>query len=394
MTADGASLELSILPLPESTGVAAGDAGVTAVLTPFDLAAAVASSPWWSEMAPATLIVRDGPRPALGILGRFTDLDRLRLGWLEQQVREVLPRMRIVTYSDAESACADLAEALTAAYGRSGLDRFAFRAIPRGGHIVLGMLAYLLDLDQAQLEATAHDRPLVVVDDCVLSGHRVQRYLQESSAPETIVASLYATPEVRAAIVARESRVSACVSGRDLRDHAEALLGDASGRWRERWSGRTGDRVYWTGMPDHVCFPWSEPDVTFWNPRTEREERGWPMAPPSRCLAHRGRAVAATPDIQVQPHGRGTSRPAPDVLFGTHGDMLVVGSLASGTSVVLDGVAVDMWKGLLDHDSLASAAASLATAYDAEVTTLERDLRNLVADLSERGFLTPDSTSA
>lgn len=390
---DSAPPDLISIPLPgfEQQGVEQTDERTdvpTETSAVHDLALAIASSGWWHGMSPAQIIVRHEPTPMLGVLGHFDDVDRLRLGLIHQQIRDVLPETRHVTYEQAEAACEVLAEKLVSSFGRERLAEFHFEAIPRGGLIVLGMLSYLLDLDQQQLaDSDGDDRPLVIVDDCVLSGHRLKRFLGQQAHSDIIVACLYSTPQVRQAILEREPSVTACLSAHDLRDHAEQHLGSEYPAWRERWADRESDTTYWTGQPEHVCFPWNEPDVTFWNEITEREERGWPLVPPERCLKHRGRLQADSVQIQVQPSSRGTLRVTDGVLYGSYANRLVVGDTASQQLAVLNDVAADMWRAILRHGDADAAVAALAEVYEVPGDTLRVDLRGFIAAMQNRGLL-------
>src|ERR671910_1255702 len=140
------------------------------------LADALAVSPLWAEMPRATLVVRAAPDPLLGVVGYFDAAGRARLEALRWQLEHILPRLRYVGYAQAQEDCERLAARLVERFGRDELRGFRFVAIPRGGFIVLGMLAYILGLERSQLEAAPYSEhagaPLVVVDDCALSGVR------------------------------------------------------------------------------------------------------------------------------------------------------------------------------------------------------------------------------
>lgn len=358
-----------------------------------ELASAVASSAWWNEMPPATLIAKDGPEPMLGLLGRFSELDRVRLGWLQEQVSEVLPRTRRISYEDVEASCRVLAEELVARFGRAELRQFRFTAIPRGGFIVLGILSYLLDLDQRQLEGPgASEQPLIVVDDCVLTGNRLKRFLQSQTSSRLVVACLYSTPEVRQAILASEPSVSDCLSAHDLQDHAPHSLGAGYDAWRERWSEREAGSTFWTGQPDHVCFPWSEPDIAFWNEITHQEEKGWPLIPPDRCLKHRGRTAVSSVRVEMQPEGKGRIRPASQTIFGSFEDNLMLANAGGDSKIALNGVASDMWHAIVEHGEISAAATALAEIYDVDERTMRSDLERLARDLTTRGLLAETGT--
>ena len=82
-----------------------------------------------------------------------------------------------VSYHQAEAGAKSLAAQFIAASGQSELARGGYAAIPRGRLFVLGMLAYVLDLDPRPLLRPPADAPVVVVDGCVLTGFRFQQTL-------------------------------------------------------------------------------------------------------------------------------------------------------------------------------------------------------------------------
>src|SRR5687768_10417176 len=100
-------------------------------------------------------------------------------------------RPRRLTYEQAEAEAKSLAAALVAAFGRDEIKSFSYTAIPRGGLFVLGMLSYVLDLDRRVLQPRSSGEPLVVVDDCSLSGARFRNFLQADEHPQVVFAHLY-----------------------------------------------------------------------------------------------------------------------------------------------------------------------------------------------------------
>jgi hypothetical protein len=177
--------------------------------------------------------------------------------------------------------------------------------MPRGGFIVLGMLAYVLDLRPAQLAPSPpSDVPLVVTDDCAISGVRFSDMLDRCENRQVIFSHLYSHPDLRIAIERREPRVLACVSAQDLTDYAPAYYGDQYEAWRERWRQRPNPG-YWVGQPDHVCFAWNEPDTVFWNPVAQQAESAWRLLPPELCLKNRRKFAPEDARVQLQPEGKG-----------------------------------------------------------------------------------------
>lgn len=360
-------------------------------LSLMELARALASSPFWRETPGASLLVRGTPNPALGVVGRFDAAAERRLLSLSESISRSLRAQRYVDYPRVERDCELLAARLVEHFGRDELRRFRFAAIPRGGHIVLGMLAYALDLDQSQLEPPhPGDAPLVVVDDCSLTGSRFGRFLRRRENGETsenreiVFAHLYSHPGLRAAVEAREPSVLACLAAGDLTDRAPERLGAGYEAWRQRLLGGDDSR-YWVGQIDSVAFPWNEPDKAFWNPVTGRMERGANLVPPELCLKNRPREELVS--IRVQPEAVGPLRPAPRVLYGEYEERIVVGDLETGDSFSLCGVAAEMWSAIAGLGSLEAAAEALANEYDVAPEILREDLHGFAQDLLHRGLL-------
>ncbi len=352
------------------------------------LADALSASPLWAEMPRATLVVRAAPDPLLGVVGYFDAAGRARLEALRWQLEHLLPRLRYVGYAQAQESCERLAARLVERFGRDELRGFRFVAIPRGGFIVLGMLAYILGLERSQLEPPQDaGTPLVIVDDCALSGVRFGEFLSRLDSQRVVFAHLYSPPELRAAIEVRESDRVTCLSAHDLRDHAQERLGAQHLAWQRRWLDRMDGQGYWVGQSERVCFAWNEPDFGFWNPVTEREENGWRFVPPVLCLKNRPASGAHSVSVQVQPQGKGPLEPSSSVLFGEFEGEVALGNRKTGESFVLEGVGADMWRAVVEYGNLEVAADALLKIYEVDGATLRADLRKFVEDLLSQGLL-------
>jgi Coenzyme PQQ synthesis protein D (PqqD) len=353
-----------------------------------DLALALSISPWWTKMRRVVLVARPSPDPLLGIIGYFDAADRARLEGLRSELTRALPHLLYVDYARAEKACEQLAAQLLERFGKDELSSFRFTAIPRGGYVVLGMLAYILHLNHPQLQPPhPPDTPLVVVDDCAGAGIRFAQFLDRVESQQIVFAHLYSHPDLRDAIETREPRVVACLSAHDLQDHASDVYGHEYHAWRKLWGARLDPRAYWVGQSDHVCFAWNEPDTAFWNPVTDRVEPGWALMSPKLCLKNRPAPGTKPIQVQVQPEGKGPLKPASHTLFGALEGQIVLGELKTEESFVLDGVGADMWRAIVEYGNLEEAAAALVEGYEVDSTTLQEDLRAFVENLLFRGLL-------
>lgn len=386
--AAGDSGDLLWLPVAFEPGALEHYGGVLGLAVPEEalagLARAIASSPGWRGSG-ALVIARPRPRPVLAIVGRFDPAKRARLELQAQHLGSAVAHLRYESDRAVREACCRLAERLRAELGDDGLARARFRAIPRGGLVVLGQLAILLDLDRRQLEPPyPSDLPLVVVDDCAVSGLRFAQVLAQCRHREIVFAPLYSHPRLRAAVREREPRVAACVSGSDLGEvELEGLAPGAERRWRLRLRGTR----YWIGRPETLCFAWSEPDRLLWDAAAERSIAAWRVVPPELCLKNRPRPGRPAIPVALQPPGRGRLRPADTVLYADFEDCVLVGELESGVSYRLSGSGADVWRALARHGDGERAIVELEHETDAERPHLEREVGELIADLLDRGLL-------
>ena len=349
--------------------------------------------------APTTVVLRPDSSPHLAVLGWATPEVHDALEAAINLFVSSLSRLRPVNYTQAESDGAALAETLRGRLPEAFLDEAVFTALPRGGHIVLGMLSYALDLSPGQLSPQSRpEAPLVVVDDCFLTGHQAARFLEDRpSRSEVVLAGLYAHPDLRSAIEREHPAVRACVTARDLTDHAPDLYGDDYTGWKDRWASRLPETRYWIGVPDHLCFPWSEPDVGFWDPSTDSLAQGWRVAPPGHCLDRRSEAsspisVSTQQPPPPPPEDRALS-PGSDVFYAEVGNRTILAHGPSKTCVALDDPAADFWWALVEHGRIDDTRDALLSRYDVARDRLDTDLRDFVRTAVERDLL-DDATAS
>ncbi|MEN8144864.1 MAG: PqqD family peptide modification chaperone [Gemmatimonadota bacterium] len=363
-------------------------AGVPCSDTPLhDLASALAASPVWKDAGPVLLVVREDGPGRLGILGDFPPQLASSIQTMEWQIDFSLDRLRYVSYQQVEADCAILAAQLTERLGREELADCRFVAIPRGGWNVLGILSYMLDIQDHRQDPDS-EQTVIAVDDCALSGLRCAEFLEQDTAERVVFAHLYSHPELRAAVENREPRVLACLGARDLVDHAPDDLGGKYEGWKSEWEARSDRRAYWAGHAEHICFPWNEPDVSVWNPASRSTEAGWRVVPPSACVKNR---IRPNPNVsvQVQPPAAGELRPLPSTLFGELSGKVLVANVDSGECLELKGTAADMWNAILRHENVDQAVQSLCDLYAVRDSELRPDLNELIASLTSKGVLGP-----
>lgn len=340
------------------------------------------SSAWARLRGDARLAVRPDAG-IIGILGTVASGDRPILDAVGGHVAGLLEHLLPVPYAEAERACFDLAEIIRARLEPDDLADARIVPIPRGGLIVAAMLAYALGLPPDQVGSTAATGGVtILVDDCAISGTRLRERLAVDPRSQSIVALLYAHPDLCRRVEASSAAVIACVAARDLVDHAIDRP-DYEAWWR-RWAERSPQDL-WTGDPDHVVFPWNEPDALVWNEVSGVAEAGWRVVPPSWCLKNR---VAADPsDVQRCEPQPGPVTPADTTVWADVNGMTLVAGLGDPRALALKGSAAAMWRGIARTGSVDETADAVGRQYDMTSETVRNDLAAFIARLTQRGLL-------
>ena len=315
----------------------------------------------------------------MAVVGHLNEIQRGSIEALATQLDHVLSHRRVLGWYDVEQTVDRLAAALRNTLGPDELAGARWLPVPRGGVIVLGLLAYALDLD---LNRAPTNRLTVVVDDTCISGSRFQRFaraqgLRADAAGhgQTVFAHLHSTPGVRDAI-GRELGMRT-VAAEDLHDHAAERLGDGYEPWTAAWSARDPDAL-WASQPDHLAYPWNEPDISVWNDTAGRVESGW-------RTVHRGpepdaevlELIAVTSDSSRVTDG--------SVVVEVNDDLLLARPDHPEVLRLTD-TAVDFWRALVDTD-LPDAVGELAGRFDVDRSDLATDLTEFRSALVDAGFL-------
>ena len=354
------------------------------------------------------LIARCQPFPLIAAFGNFSafELDRLRN--LSVFLVEVLEHCRYVGYHDAEYLSECLAMKLRQRFKHEEISNFYFAPIPRGGHIVLGLLAYALDLRPEQLCHTdillneRYDQPVVIVDDCAISGVRLQQYLENAGNHQVVFASLLAPKGFREAVMSRETCVIDCFCAESLRDLGVWRYGGGYADWLSQQQSRMGKHGYWTGVASHFSFAWSEPQSKFWNADAQRFEAGWNLMPAHLCLKRRiavEKLQNDRPDAGAEDtctlllECPGPIRPADRVLWTEIDSAVAVARMPedSGDTAPcfrLEGTAAEMWCYIVKHGTLEGAEAALLERYNVARSSLRHDLVGFVSELEKNKLLT------
>lgn len=308
-----------------------------------------------------------------------------RLNGLATLLQRVQGSVLYIDYQEAERACEELAVNILRIYSRQELESFTFTPLPRGGFIVLGMLSYILDLHPTQLDADLDSsNPLVIVDDCALSGHRFADFLLKTTSSHVVFAHLYSHPELRTAILASEPRVKHCIAAQDLVDHSWEHARELAEHqaWLDRWQQRLGPKRYWLGEVDPICFAWSEPEHLFWNEAMEQVQSTWQFLPPHLCLKNKW-SLGLPPKAVSK---REWQAP-PTIISGWFDLVLWLCNVDKRQVCSLQDVAADIWRTLAVYGDEDAAVEYLLGNYEIDEGTLRDDLRAFANELLGKGLL-------
>jgi hypothetical protein len=245
------------------------------------------------------------------------------------------------------------------------------------------------------------DRPLMIVDDCVLSGLRAREMKQLHDRRRTVLATLVAPAALSQQALQPETGLE-CITAVELEDLAPSLYGSRHEEWREHWTQLADDSTIWIGQPEYVSFAWTEPDEAFFNVVTEEIEPGFRLTPAERCLRHRaatgpvdgGDAEGFPAAVQICVDGPGPVTAPSDVLSArlTNGQVAVArfdqqNGQESTSCYILDSTAGEMWGQLLKHGTVEGALEALADQYDVDPERLRHDVRDFERSLVHEGLL-------
>lgn len=338
---------------------------------------AIAFTPIWADVEQPVVVSRSRDQ-LLAIFGEFGGSSADRVQSILAEIGPGLGVLRYIDYPEVERLVEELGSTILRELGQSAGEA-SYVAIPRGGLIVLGMLAYLMGLDDERLGFPDPEHPLVVVDDVSLSGTGFRQFLRGVDHPDIVFAHLFSHPELRQSIRQAEPQVRSVLAAADLDDHGGERFGPTYRRWQTRWRTRNPD-AYWMGYLDHLCLPWTEPDWAWVDSADGRIETGARLLPPELCLKHRASTASPTADFYLQPEGHGPLAPRAGVAFCERkGDLLIAGPHGV---VTLNDTAARMWLALIEGGSIDAASDLLSGSLEVHRDQIARDLRNLVAELT------------
>jgi hypothetical protein len=227
-------------------------------------------------------------------------------------------------------------------------------------------------------------QPLIIVDDCALSGARFTRFLVRTNNSPVVFAHLYSHPDLRRALLEKEPRLRHCLAANDLKDHSRENYPDPAQyqAWQAQWKKLMGPDEVWHGQPDLVCFAWSEPDRVFWNPVTKRKERGWQFLPPHLCLKNKSNL-----NLPPKPVAERQWQIPSSVVSGAFDKLVWLCRTDTRLVYSLNSVSADMWQALAGYGNLDAAVEYLLGQYHMDEASLRSDLQTFVTELLANGLL-------
>ncbi|MFN2107251.1 MAG: hypothetical protein ACK2U5_19010 [Candidatus Promineifilaceae bacterium] len=319
----------------------------------------------------------------------FTPLTReeeLRLWPLAVHAGHLLQTLRFVDYRQAENDAALLALRLRDRFSPEELRRMAFAGLPRGGFIVLAMLAYQLDLRPDQLQPLDYDSSDIIclVDDCSLSGLRLQQTLSNMAGKRAGVALLYSAAGLRAAVQERYPFVEFCLSAHDLAEKQPDGSLSEDGRMESLLDGRL-----YAGPLETVAFAWNEPDLMVLTPFDEQPASEWRFVPPHKCL--KNRAALSLPPIAA---GAADEWIVPDgIVYGWFDGLLYLLNTTKQQVFRLDNFAAGCWRALAGYGSLETAVQFLQQSHpDLDISQTKSNLTANLSHFEAAGLLISQPT--
>lgn len=297
----------------------------------------------------------------------LTKLEKIELFALSVHAGELRKHLRFVDYQQAEQAAIQLAQTFKSLFSTDELAEFRYLPIPRGGFVVMGMLAYALNLKPEQLltHPTQTDKTVVIVDDCALSGLRFHGFLEKTTAPHIIFAHLFSAEALRQSILEQENRVTHCIAAHDL---AERLLSPST-------QMPLGSQHYWQGSTEMVAFAWSEPTLLTTQLTTNQIAENWHLISPQACLNNR-----MTLGISGNSANTSTIRVPESLLYRWQAEVLLLANSTSGEFYKLENLPAAMWRALTVFGHLDPALNWLQTNFSVSRESLELFLETAVSD--------------
>lgn len=327
------------------------------------------------------------------------DLQR-RLGSLDHYCKKIIN----ITYSQVETATDLLATKLIDRFGRKELKSFSFFPVPRGGLICLGFLSYCLNLTYKNIvhliEADhKNSKPIVLVDDCSMSGHRLLEFAQRFKGKNTIGAVLYAPKELQDGFKNNSIKSIDCFVGEYLQPSNDVDMLPIKGEvLASKMSLK--DRVL-AGDFRLPCFPWGEADQTIIDAKMQKPISGWALTRPKtsgdnpnvdRSGGHQrqfdfGKCINRTCDLQNAIELPRSEKLNPDYMFFECGESLVAHDVVTKTSLELNSTGLDMLSAYLEIGSICDTVTELQTRFHVDREMLREDLTRVLNNFEKHRLL-------
>ena len=308
-----------------------------------------------------------------------TESSQDHLSEINSQLQSLDTSLQQIQYLDS-TQCLDLTKSLAKIIKQTVpeniLKNSQVVAIPRGGLFIQAMLSYFLPLEHHQLQYTENDvdtSPLIIVDDCAISGLRLAQQLKKFPNREIYFFTIASPRELRDSVNSKESRILDFKSVLDVKSYSTLDLNHAS-------------QCYWRGQCDTIIFPWSETQRSYRFNGQLSNVPLWKVAPNKLCLSAREKKQRIrTTEIKENPSS--VMSTPDDVLYHTDQGLTRILNVSTMKHYSLDSIGSTIWQSLLKNADLDNVLAELSSIYGVSKTKLNSDVQLLTQKLFNDGLI-------
>ena len=343
---------------------------VTAKESLRQLSHTISTSTNWESLGDCALVFRD--HDAGGCLAVCMQDDLKHTVEIQTQLNFLQKSIQQIQYLDiakCESLAHSLAQKINLSLDPETLQKSRVVSIPRGGLFVSAMLSYILPIKHHQLQPFSDcDSPIILIDDCSISGFRLAQQLCGLKNKQIYFYTLVSPAQLRQAALAVQPRLRVFESAMDL----NVYNNDSSGRMDAR-SNR-----YWQGQCDAICFPWGETQRFYPSDSENKQTTLWPVSPlqknlKSSLLEQKIPFYAVT---EAQDRAISTGQ---HILYYSKDNLTRIYNAESKQHYSLDGVGSAIWQSLLSHSTVDQTLEHLCSLFSVEKKRLEKDVKDLIA---------------
>lgn len=308
-----------------------------------------------------------------------TESSQDHLSEINSQLQSLDTSLQQIQYLDS-TQCLDLTKSLAKIIKQTVpeniLKNSQVVAIPRGGLFIQAMLSYFLPLKHHQLQYTENDvdtSPLIIVDDCAISGLRLAQQLEKFPNRDIYFFTIASPEKLRDSVKLKEARVLDFKSVVNIKSYSTLKAQNTQQR-------------YWLGQCDAVIFPWSETQRSHFSNGKLSNRPLWKIAPDKLCMSTKAKkqAIKAT---EVKENQSAVLSTPDNILHFTDQGITKILDASTMKHYSLDAIGSDIWQSLLSNSNLDHALAELSATYKVSKTRLNNDMQLLTQKLIDAGLI-------